>query len=93
MQIEFSGEAGDAYNSAVAGMAGWCVEITLDVSDEAWEQAGLKGDEPAMFTATLLGPDYDAGWYGTVKVQRWLDADGTKLGPVESVIARRIYVN
>lgn len=93
MQIEFSPEAGDAYNSAVAGMAGWCVEVTLDVDDEPWERQGLKGDEPATFTATLIGPDYDAGWYGTVKVQRWNDAHGDDLCPVESVIAKRIYVN
>lgn len=93
MQIQFSPEAGDAYNSAVAGMAGWCVEITLDVDDEPWERQKLKGDEPAMFTATLIGPDYDADWYGTVKVRRWLDDSGDVLADEESVIAKRIYVN
>jgi hypothetical protein len=83
MVIEFSGEAGDAYNTTLAGMAGWTVEVEVEHND---------GEAVLVETFELVGPDYDAQWYGSIKVRKWSDAAGEGVGDPFTVVAAKVTV-
>lgn len=76
MLIEFAGEAGDSYRTAVSMLTGWTVRVTT--ADDT-------------FDARLVGPDTDADLYNTLRVQR-IGADDQPRERVDSVEAEKLYV-
>jgi hypothetical protein len=82
MLIEFSAEAGDSYNTAVLHLAGYTADVThVEDLDGVTERC-----------VTIIGPDYDAGWYGTIRVREFNEATGEAEGGVFSIVAEKIVV-
>jgi hypothetical protein len=76
--ITFSPEASDSLNTALDAISGFTVQVTPE--------------EGVPFDATLIGPDHDAGWVGTILVRRYDEERGTSVGPTFSVVAKDIEV-
>jgi hypothetical protein len=82
MVIEFSAEAGDSYNTAVVHLAGYVADVTsFDADDKQVEQC-----------VSIIGPDYDAGWYGAIRVRAFNEDTGEAEGGVFTLVAERIVV-